>query len=118
MRISDWSSDVCSSDLHAGRIAADAGHIVRQHGLHDQALDRADEQGGRGFRIEVRMQFAPCLSGVEQGMQPFAIMADQGLGHALGKRLARSLKLPAQHSRYTRVTTQELEIEKATLRER
>src|SRR3546814_10062169 len=74
LRISDWSSDVCSSDL-------------------------ADEQGGRGFRIEVRMQFAPCLSGVEQGMQPFAIMADQGLGHALGKRLARSLQLPEQHSR-------------------
>src|SRR3546814_20887725 len=73
MRISDWSSDVCSSDLHAGRIAADAGHIVRQHGLHDQALDRADEQGGRGFRIEVRMQFAPCLSGVSDGIQPTAV---------------------------------------------
>src|SRR3546814_12378172 len=85
LRISDWSSDVCSSDL-------------------------ADEQGGRGFRIEVRMQFAPCLSGVEQGMQPFAIMADQGLGHALGKRLARSLHLPEQHSRYTRVIRHEIDM--------
>src|SRR3546814_8657126 len=28
MRISDWSSDVCSSDLHAPRIAAAAGDMA------------------------------------------------------------------------------------------
>src|SRR3546814_18047839 len=28
MRISDWSSDVCSSDLHFGVVAQDFAHVV------------------------------------------------------------------------------------------
>src|SRR3546814_16727412 len=38
MRISDWSSDVCSSDLRAARIAARDLGGVDQHG---DAVDRA-----------------------------------------------------------------------------
>src|SRR3546814_2629633 len=100
-------SECCSNTAqikgeHACRIATDAGHIARQHGLHDETLDRADEQRGCGIRIEVRMQFALCLPGFEQATQPFAIVADQGLGHALRESLARSLQLPEQHSRHTR----------------
>src|SRR3546814_16458395 len=104
MRISDWSSDVCSSDL------TDAGHIARQHGLHDETLDRADEQRGCGIRIEVRMQFALCLPGFEQATQPFAIVEDQGMGHALRESLARSLQLPEQHSRPPGMIRPELDI--------
>src|SRR3546814_3042614 len=40
MRISDWSSDVCSSDL--GEFGNDRGFIIRQH-----ALDRVLEAFGR-----------------------------------------------------------------------
>src|SRR3546814_7969063 len=53
MRISDWSSDVCSSDLHLnqdrrvlGRGADDAQQPVprRQHG-HHRIVDQAEEAG-------------------------------------------------------------------------
>src|SRR3546814_1159700 len=43
MRISDWSSDVCSSDLRANRRAL-RGHRARQ------VRDRAVERGQRGRR--------------------------------------------------------------------
>src|SRR3546814_3064525 len=46
MRISDWSSDVCSSDLHAQRIEHDIDrravihvrHVFDRHDLRDHAL--------------------------------------------------------------------------------
>src|SRR3546814_9241569 len=40
MRISDWSSDVCSSDLQAGKGEYDV------HDAHDQRLDQAAEEAG------------------------------------------------------------------------
>src|SRR3546814_3793600 len=47
MRISDWSSDVCSSDLHHGRRQALA--VVGLHGyavgFHDDETDGQDETG-------------------------------------------------------------------------
>src|SRR3546814_20691399 len=39
MRISDWSSDVCSSDLTGGQRFADAAHIVRIDMLKAVAKD-------------------------------------------------------------------------------
>src|SRR3546814_14194720 len=48
MRISDWSSDVCSSDLHADRGTADAVDGSRGH-VHDDPLARtADGRSTRG----------------------------------------------------------------------
>src|SRR3546814_12561790 len=38
MRISDWSSDVCSSDLYGGRIEAERGVLGIR--LHDHLLAR------------------------------------------------------------------------------
>src|SRR3546814_19269093 len=64
----------------------------------------------RSIRIEVRMQFALCLPGFEQATQPFAIVADQGLGHALRESLARSLQLPEQHSRHTGMIRHEIDM--------
>src|SRR3546814_19214585 len=38
MRIRDWSSDVCSSDLEPGALRTSAGFTVQaSHGLHDLA---------------------------------------------------------------------------------
>src|SRR3546814_2094779 len=49
MRISDWSSDVCSSDLHADRGTADAVDGSRGH-VHDDPLTRtADGRSTRGL---------------------------------------------------------------------
>src|SRR3546814_9015769 len=44
MRMSDWSSDVCSSDLMAANLAK-AGHEVRAFDLSEEALTRAVEAG-------------------------------------------------------------------------
>src|SRR3546814_8986612 len=46
MRISDWSSDVCSSDLQSGHQAA-GKRIAAQPNLHRHALDDAHEIAGR-----------------------------------------------------------------------
>src|SRR3546814_16281902 len=70
MRISDWSSDVCSSDLHRGRLGA----VALETFLHRQAdfaerrarargLDRVCEQIGfdrlrRGGRLAQRVERA------------------------------------------------------------
>src|SRR3546814_4014062 len=40
MRISDWSSDVCSSDLHGTENAAPLGHIAMAH-IGDARRDQA-----------------------------------------------------------------------------
>src|SRR3546814_5299637 len=42
MRISDWSSDVCSSDLEAGELPEDQQqqHVVGQHDAHHGALEQ------------------------------------------------------------------------------
>src|SRR3546814_10774349 len=40
MRISDWSSDVCSSDLGAGRHRNRTAGIARNHHGHSQEQDR------------------------------------------------------------------------------
>src|SRR3546814_13514803 len=59
MRISDWSSDVCSSDLRGGALGGEAGgggdgdqhRTARAHGLFDQFIAAArrqqDEATGR-----------------------------------------------------------------------
>src|SRR3546814_4564715 len=60
MRISDWSSDVCSSDLHAADRAVDPGHAA----LVRPACPRAD-----GHRCAVRGSSAvrPDNSGLRSG---------------------------------------------------
>src|SRR3546814_15207052 len=63
MRISDWSSDVCSSDLQAGAfadecVAALRTGIERESGnCHDLAAllvrqSRGDQRSGAGFRLD------------------------------------------------------------------
>ena len=54
----------------AGRIAADAVHIASDQGLHDQALDRPDEQGGGGLDIQAWVELAGVATapgGTKQG---------------------------------------------------
>src|SRR3546814_6043814 len=54
MRISDWSSDVCSSDLLIiGIIIIEGGGIERQRAVHEAVLG-ADFKGVDIFRLERR----------------------------------------------------------------
>src|SRR3546814_13275926 len=50
MRISDWSSDVCSSDLHEGGRATTAGHPDGADRVHD----RVDVRARRTHRGDAR----------------------------------------------------------------
>src|SRR3546814_2450665 len=62
MRISDWSSDVCSSDLPVGRVqrAAVAPHPRAEREGHQQQkadMDRPDDQAGQrrvGRRVDLK----------------------------------------------------------------
>src|SRR3546814_5179071 len=49
MRISDWSSDVCSADLPAPKLRQDVGRprVLRADGQHD----RQQFGGGQGHRV-------------------------------------------------------------------
>src|SRR3546814_4498741 len=64
MRISDWSSDVCSSDLHVADIAGLhlGGTILRRDGFHRAdnrvvlGIDRHQTHGGIGKKAHDRKQ--------------------------------------------------------------
>src|SRR3546814_6029827 len=71
MRISDWSSDVCSSDLGAGRKAAAQNRL---HLRHQQLVAAALEQPaldlvGRGARPGQREQQLAAVVGLGGGEQ-------------------------------------------------
>src|SRR3546814_1141757 len=57
MRISDWSSDVCSSDLPSGRARADRRQAAAREGLHPLHGGRQGEarSPGRGGRLNARL---------------------------------------------------------------
>src|SRR3546814_3292284 len=64
MRISDWSSDVCSSDLeHVGRAAAGS----RRDRVHQRLVVDPDRlAGARQQRLRLQIGRAPCREGVCQ----------------------------------------------------
>src|SRR3546814_14460887 len=49
MRISDWSSDVCSSDLRAPRTSSTDEAIAESRGHVEQCIIEACEEGRQGF---------------------------------------------------------------------
>src|SRR3546814_15653463 len=53
MRISDWSSDVCSSDLMADRAECGRQPVDRIEGARQQGERRDDEIGDRGGMVEL-----------------------------------------------------------------
>src|SRR3546814_9943000 len=59
MRISDWSSDVCSSDLFLHLLADDHHHVgefVDEHDDEGQSLERLGDFVRLGVRLEQRVQ--------------------------------------------------------------
>src|SRR3546814_16441347 len=82
MRISDWSSDVCSSDLDAGGLVAAGGdavpRLVRAPGLDRDVV--GDVPGG----AEGRGTFA---LGLDQ------VASDDGVAGRLGERIATDHEL-------------------------
>src|SRR3546814_10515811 len=56
MRISDWSSDVCSSDLHPRQAA---NGFARAHSISDEQRPDEIRRGQHGFAVKIA---APCRS--------------------------------------------------------
>src|SRR3546814_4726964 len=68
MRISDWSSDVCSSDLARAQCRGDAGVIGQRPGL---AQGRLPFTGGRQGRSEERRVGKECVSTCRSRWSPY-----------------------------------------------
>src|SRR3546814_13161189 len=64
MRISDWSSDVCSSDLHDGRLHCGVAGFYRN-----------------AYRGSLVQEWLPKLDGAVSKLQAGALVADVGCGH-------------------------------------
>src|SRR3546814_2852789 len=64
MRISDWSSDVCSSDLGAGDVVQDQAHVRLRgaEGFHDLRQQVEDGRAARGHVQLAGVQAAQLLA--------------------------------------------------------
>src|SRR3546814_8352460 len=71
MRISDWSSDVCSSDLHIGRTRPD-----RARADHRPAAAHLLGISDRGVRHRLLVMRAPGRQPVARGMERLAQPGD------------------------------------------
>src|SRR3546814_20069835 len=101
MRISDWSSDVCSSDLLEGSLG----------GGPDLLEDLVEADAGRRVSGELIRGLENCLEGSGDIAIPALLIARQGAGIATKKRQMRPNRLRNGHSLYyatltTRVGTQ------------
>src|SRR3546814_6702224 len=78
MRISDWSSDVCSSDLPARRAAPvpvgaapPPGHAVAVHRRNARRRRRLSRDRGQGRRSEERRVGKECVSKCRSRWSPY-----------------------------------------------
>src|SRR3546814_11099784 len=85
MRISDWSSDVCSSDLITGvAVALDAPQAGALDGLDHGRLAETDEEGGPGLDADA----VPHARAV--GRQPLGVRRGVlGIGIGVEERQVR-----------------------------
>src|SRR3546814_6754566 len=80
MRISDWSSDVCSSDLHA---VVDFGHFLRKQLLHEFGMGAAEENLRTPvFAAHVQDHRADAVADADDFAGDLLIAADDALGAA------------------------------------
>src|SRR3546814_2479247 len=94
MRISDWSSDVCSSDLPHQRIDLDGGGAlrVRPQGWHELQRTHAARAGVAQSldRVEtVRSAALGCQPGIDQGIA-------ETIGQRIGQQSGQAMKRRAR----------------------
>src|SRR3546814_2535702 len=93
MRISDWSSDVCSSDLHTAveRLARDSGFFDQPE--NPRFLDTA--------RLDIGPHRGPAQAGEGVGHQPIAFAAGLPVGgdeHVIGLQAHRAARRSEEHT--------------------
>src|SRR3546814_4939142 len=97
MRISDWSSDVCSSDLRLGNLLQDKGcpgeGVVRDR----QRIVYAgiEQAGGRAEETKARVDNR--LSGQQAGDLLVQVRPIGVLGAADDRAVDRAVRIPAKH---------------------
>src|SRR3546814_5458615 len=80
MRISDWSSDVCSSDLRRG-LALSADQAAQRFLPHHQdSGERGDEQDRAGDRADHPMQRPPPDVGAAAPHYPESALEELSIG--------------------------------------
>src|SRR3546814_11430325 len=87
MRISDWSSDVCSSDLVAGRILVSDEFVLQSLVVRADALDLADDLG-RVVEVAVRPGEQREMQRVARGIERDGTRADRFLRQCHGGAIA------------------------------
>src|SRR3546814_19338793 len=93
MRISDWSSDVCSSDLACAQCAATAADVVVA-----SASQYAGARRGGGLR-DCRHVVRACDAAGDQSVAPRVAVVDWRLcANRLGLELAGRFYLPVHHA--------------------
>src|SRR3546814_14383056 len=90
MRISDWSSDVCSSDLRAGREASRRGGAERHRQREARPHLQRDRRGGGGRGADAALPRLSRFHGASR--RP-------GLPGRLGAALRPERAIPALHPR-------------------
>src|SRR3546814_13293817 len=89
MRISDWSSDVCSSDLDGAAVGDQPAAVAEQGEIAEQLRQVEDRQGDRQQRR--------CLEGV--GYRPVGEKVALDEVNVLGLRLAQRLQARSEERR-------------------
>src|SRR3546814_7140367 len=97
MRISDWSSDVCSSDLDRGQSGENrAGEAAHRPGLRQEPAEQAvrgrqlvaDDRGAQRDRVRLVDHLAPALAGAVEvesiGRILLAIVTARAVEDAVG----------------------------------
>src|SRR3546814_6858819 len=107
MRISDWSSDVCSSDLWRGQNHLDGSPHRRAARRRRQFANRrsrdSEKDGSRAFLVGVRAAGTGVLSDTQRCRESATVLATDAGGHARyagsGDRDRRSCRTSAQTRR-------------------
>src|SRR3546814_6218219 len=133
MRISDWSSDVCSSDLHLTKPRVGVDHRSERRDIAGRGNDGGKEgHGGPRNFTSLLCQKSPLLSrsgGAQDGRDDRAATRDQnrrkdgkGQGHGRGidlhARCEGTRRAERQTGPGTRIRQSSSEIDSASRRER
>src|SRR3546814_19264634 len=101
VRISDWSSDVCSSDLHLRLVEqADVDQILRGDRERDEIADRFVEAVVRAVQIEERLFVIGALVII---VAEFVVDGGEVVGIHLDAHLAADIVLVVDRSAELRV---------------
>ena len=94
----------------AGGGAREVVGVAVEQGLHDEALDAADEKGGGGFGIEVGTEFAGRAAAFEPTADAGGVAGEKFADDALGGSVVGTLEFGKEQSRDAGVGVDEVDV--------